>query len=370
MFNKKSAIRVGNVENRERYNGVSRTQNMNKNRPSTGFVKLKEFGAGFIDPRRTLRSLIPVVAGFILLFAVVGKGQNDDVIKIDTDLVAFEVSITDSSGRPVRGLQADDFRLFVNGEKRPIDFFRPIRKNDENRPLSVVFALDVSGSITKDELIQLREAMQKFVGRLANYNSHFAIMTFGMRVKILQSFTNNPRKLYKTFGKILKDQDGLSTHAYDAVDDAIRLIRKRSPKSIGRRLPKRVVILITDGYPVGDTVSPSTVIERANDAETSVYSLILPSYSRLSASNKPVLTLLEASGLIEKTGGRSFYATEKDFEPLFDALAEEITASYALAFYPEEAKIVDDKFYEVKIETKKEFMVKQNRNGYRIKRNK
>ena len=247
--------------------------------------------------------------------------QNEDVIKVDTELITFEISVTDKQGNPIRGLQAEDFDLFVEGEKRSIDFFKPIRKNDANRPLSLVFALDVSGSITREELINLRNAMQKFTKRLADYNSYFAVMTFGMRVKTIQSFTNKPDKLRKTFDKILKDQDGLSTHAYDAVDDAVRMIRKKSPQIINQQIPKRVVILITDGYPVGDTVSPRTVIERANDAETSVYAVILPSYSRLSGGGKPVLTLLEASGLIERTGGRSFYATEKNFEPLFRALA-------------------------------------------------
>ncbi len=307
------------------------------------------------------------VAGIFFLTALV-NAQDEDLIRIDTDLIAFEVSISDKNGKPVRGLDVSDFKLFVDGQVQQIDFFKPIKKHDVDRPLTVVFALDVSGSITRDELIKLRNSLRKFVARLADYNSHFAVMTFGMRVKILQSFTNKPERLNKTFRKILKDHEGLSTHAYDAVDDAVRLIEKKAPKSIGRKLPKRVVILITDGYPVGDTVSPPTVIERANNAETSVYALILPSYSRLSAGNRPVLTLLEASGLVEKTGGRSFYAREKDFEPLFAALAEEITASYALAFYPVVEKITEEKFYKVKIETDKKFSVKQNRDGFRINR--
>lgn len=318
-------------------------------------------------------------SGLILIFTVLSIGflgtsgfaqNSEDLIKIDTDLVSFEVSITDRIGNPIRGLTVDDFNLFVDGEMRPISFFKPIKKNDEDRPLSVVFALDVSGSITREELVRLRDGMQKFIERLADYNSNFAVMTFGMRVKTIQSFTNKPEKLSKSFDKLFKDQDGLSTHAYDAVDDAIRLIRKKSPKIIGRQIPKRVVIVVTDGYPVGDTVSPATVIERANNAETSVYALILPSYSRLSANNKPVLTLFEASGLVEKTGGRSFYANEKNFQPLFEALAEEITASYALSFYPGDETIAADKFYEVKIKTTNEFIVKQNRSGFRLKANK
>ena len=171
--------------------------------------------------------------------------------------------------------------------------------------------------MTAEELLQLKKALQKFVGRFNDYNSYFAVLTFGMNVKTVQSFTNRVDKLEKTFEKILRDQDGLSTHAYDAVDDAVRLLRKKSPPSIGNQIPRKVVILITDGFPVGDTVAPKTVIERANDAETSVYAVLLPSFSRLQNNKKPLLTPLEVSGLIDKTGGKSFYATEKNFDPLF-----------------------------------------------------
>jgi len=292
---------------------------------------------------------------------------SDDLIRINTELVSFEVSVTDKEGKPIRGLRIEDFDLYVDGKRRSIDFFKPIKKYDTNRPLSVVFALDVSGSITKKELANLRNAMEKFINRLADYDSYFAVTTFGMKVKTLQSFTNKPRKLKKTFTKILRDQDGLSTHAYDAVDHAVRLLKKKSPRSVKNKLPRRVVIVVTDGYPVGDTVSPGTVIERANDSETSVYAVILPSYSRLSNGGKPVLTLLEASGLVEKTGGRSFYAFERDFEPLFSALAEEITASYALAFYPDENARKIGNFHKVRIKPPAKFLIKQNRDGFRIK---
>jgi len=296
----------------------------------------------------------------------VAAQDSDEIIRVETDLIAFEVTATDKAGKPVRGLEAKDFRLFEDGAERPIDFFEPIKRID-GRPLSIVFALDVSGSITSAELLRLRDALQVFVQKLADYDSYFAVMTFGMEVKTLQSFTNRPDKLEKTFNKLLREQEGLSTHAYDATDDAIRLLKKKSPSAIKQKLPKRAVILITDGFPVGDTVAPKTVIERANDAETTVYSVLLPSYSRLQRDKKPLLTPLEASGLLEKTGGRAFYATEKSFEPLFKSLAEEITASYVLAFYPKPQNRQDGKFHRVRIELTKNFQIKQNRSGYEIK---
>ena len=146
--------------------------------------------------------------------------------------------------------------------ERKVDFFQPLKKQDDGRPLSIVFALDVSGSMTAPELERLRTAMQKFIDRLADYNSYFAVMSFAMDVRTLASFTNRPDRLEKSFSKLMRDQDGLSTHAYDAVDDAVRLLARKAPRALKDRLPKRAVVVITDGFPVGDTVTPQTVIER------------------------------------------------------------------------------------------------------------
>ena len=41
-------------------------------------------------------------------------------------------------------------------------------------------------------------------------------------------------------------------------------------------LMKRAVLVVTDGFPVGDTVHPRTVIERANAADASIYVVTLP----------------------------------------------------------------------------------------------
>jgi len=321
---------------------------------------------------KILLSLRPAIFLALVIWCAaptVAAQNSDDIIRVDTELAAFEVTVTDKTGKPVRGLKAEDFWVIEDGEERKIDFFEPLKKQNATRPLSIVFALDVSGSMTAQELERLRAALQIFVQNLADYQSYFAVMTFGMEVKTLQSFTNRPEKLEKTFDKLLKDEEeGLSTHAYDAVDDAIRLLRKKSPPSIKNQLPKRAVILITDGFPVGDTVTPRTVIERANDAGTSIYSVILPSFSRLQGNKKPLMTPLEASGLTEKTGGINFYAARNNYEPLFKALAEEITASYVLAFYPNNKNQLDGKFHAVKIETFRDYTIKQNRAGYQIKR--
>ena len=294
--------------------------------------------------------------------------DKDEIYRVDTDLVLLDAMVTDTAGRPVRGLQAQDFKLFEDGVERPLAFFSVERRGGVRRPVAVVFALDVSGSMTGEELTRLGDAMHVFSERLADRASAFAVMTFGMRVRVLQNFTNDPRKFEHALDRLPRDESGLSTHAYDAVDDAIRLLAREAPRTRERQLLKRAVVLITDGFPVGDTVAPKTVIERANAAGVSIYTVTLPSFSRLLASNEsahaPLPTPLDVSGLVEKTGGTSVYATDKDFGPLFHALAEEVTSAYVLAFYPPVEKRRDGRFHNIRIEAPAGLTVRQSRPGY------
>ena len=159
--------------------------------------------------------------------------------------------------------------------------------------------------------------MHAFSEKLAAHPSVFAVMSFGMKVKTIQNFTTEAEKLDRAFDKLAREPNGLSTHTYDAVDDAVRLLVRHAPRTRDRRLMKRAVVVVTDGFPVGDTVAPETVIERANNADVSVYVVTLPSYSRLlmASDRTPLPTPLDISGLVQLTGGKSVYARDKDYEP-------------------------------------------------------
>lgn len=295
--------------------------------------------------------------------------DDEEVLKIDTDLVLVEVTVTDAAGRAVKGLRPGDFKLYEDGEERPVAFLNVERRGGAERPVAVVFAVDVSGSMTPEEMARLQTAMRAFSEKLSNRPASFALMSFGMSARVVQNFTSDPRKLDRAMGRLAREIEGLSTHAYDAVDDAVRLLARNAPRTLDRRLTKKAVVVVTDGFPVGDTVAPATVIERANQAEVSVYTVTLPSYTRLLASaapgRAPLPTPLDVSGLVEKTGGTNFYATAKDYEPLFKALAEEVTSTYVLAFYPPEEKRRDGRNHTVRVEGPRGLSVRQNRTIYK-----
>src|ERR1041385_9419657 len=102
-----------------------------------------------VEMKYTFAAILFVLGGMIVSV----RGQNpDDVVRVDTELVAFEVTVSDKNGNPVRNLQPGDFKIIEDGAERRPDFFQPIVKSDLGRPLSIVFTLDVSGSMTPQEL--------------------------------------------------------------------------------------------------------------------------------------------------------------------------------------------------------------------------
>jgi VWFA-related protein len=292
--------------------------------------------------------------------------EPEEILKVDTDLVSLDVLATDLEGRPVRNLRQEEFQLYVDNVAQPLAFFQVERRSGEPRPLAVVFALDISGSMTAPEMERLRSALNAFAARLANHPALYAVMAFGMNVKVLQKFTSQPGKLDRAFAQLAREPNGLSTHTYDAVDDAIRLLVRQAPRTRERRLMKRAVLVVTDGFPVGDTVSARTVIERANAADASIYVVTLPSYSRIlpAATQTPLPTPLDVSGLADLTGGKSVYAEEDNYDSLFRMLAEEVTSAYVLAFYPPEAKRHDGEFHSIRVAGPSGLTLRQSRPGF------
>ncbi|MEJ7713960.1 MAG: VWA domain-containing protein [Pyrinomonadaceae bacterium] len=133
--------------------------------------------------------------------ALVKASDDEDIIRVDTDLVLVDVSVNDRSGRPVRGLKPSDFKLYEDDLERPVTFFDIEKRTDLQRPLAIVFALDVSGSMTPEELLRLREAVRAFVSKLSERQTLFAIISFGMDVKVRQSLTRDKQKLERALMK-------------------------------------------------------------------------------------------------------------------------------------------------------------------------
>jgi len=281
-------------------------------------------------------------------------------IRLDTDLVVIDVTATDKNGNYVRDLRAEDIQLFEDGQERKINFFAATDEAALSRPLAVVFALDISGSLRPDEMTTLREAAMKFT-ELMKGDSVFAAMSFNYKVKTVQDFTPDPGKIERAFANMNKFEG--STRIYDALDRAVTMLNRSAPRTRNGRPVRRVVVVITDGFDSASIIDRREVIRRANDAGVTIYSVTLPSFalSPTDASSR-VITPLDASRIVQATGGQDFPADARDFTPIFKALAEEIRASYALAYYPENR---DGKRHELRVKTSRpDIQIRASRTSY------
>jgi VWFA-related protein len=326
----------------------------------------KDYNKAAMKFRLPLHALALTVFAFALSATAAAQRQNAPeqrpalTLRLDTDLVTIDVTAIDKNGNYVRDLRADELEVYEDGKLRKIDFFAATDEVTLSRPLAVVFALDFSGSLKPEETVILREAAMKFT-ELMQGDSVFAALAFNHHVKVLQDFTADARKLERAFAKV--DRFEGSTRIYDAIDRAITLLDKRAPRTRKNRPMRRVVVVISDGFDSASVIDRRELALRANRAGVTVYSITLPSYMLSpTRSGQRVITPLDATRVVAATGGRDFAADAGDFTPVFKALAEEIRASYALAYYPDWR---DGKHHELRVKTSRPgVQLRVNRNGY------
>jgi len=301
-----------------------------------------------------IRSIIALlVAGAALIapgFPVVPSlaRQDDEPIKLRTNLVTVDATVLDRDGNFIRNLKADDFIVYEDNEPQKLDFFEASEEAALTRPLAVVFALDNSGSMKPEELAMQREAALSFT-RLVRPESVFAVLTFNNELRVLQDFTSDPKKIGQAFQKVAGSNG--STRLFASIDRAVAML-KRAPRYRSNRRLRRIVVVITDGIDSVDTVDQRDLVQRATEQGVTVYSITIPSYGY--GSTQRIMTLLDVSRIVPLTGGADFPVDAGNFTPVFKAIAEEIKSSYTLAYYPKERSKRDNRPRQLRVEAKRE----------------
>ena len=96
------------------------------------------------SPIRRARSLSPTFFFALIIFgaATTFAQQPDEVLKTETSLVQLNVGVVDRQGHAITSLSQNDFVIYEDGVKRPIQHFEPTEA-----PFSLVLLLDMSGSM-------------------------------------------------------------------------------------------------------------------------------------------------------------------------------------------------------------------------------
>jgi VWFA-related protein len=114
-----------------------------------------------------------------------------DVIRVQTDLVVFDVQVRDRKGRVVSGLNRDDFNVTENGGPQSIGHFS--LGNDLSVSRSIVLIIDYSGSM-RNYLDQSIDAAKVLISKLGPLDN-MAIVTDD--VELITDFTRDREKLTK-----------------------------------------------------------------------------------------------------------------------------------------------------------------------------
>lgn len=161
--------------------------------------------------------------------------EEDELIRIETNLVTMPVSVLDRNGRFISGLRQRDFRIYDNGIEQQIGYFAKVET-----PFTVVLMLDVSPS-THYKIDEIQDAAITFVNQLRR-DDRVMVIAFDDSVNVLTRPTNDLRVLERA---IRRARFGDGTSLYDAVSHVIT-------RELRRIQGRKAVVLFTDGV---DTTS-------------------------------------------------------------------------------------------------------------------
>lgn len=225
-------------------------------------------------------------------------------------------SITDAAGRPIDGLSTSDIIVSEEGRAQRATL-APVA---ETRPVALVLALDVSGSMAGTPLANAKAAMTQLVASLRPIDSA-AIITFNASVTLAQPLTSDKAALAAAIAGARADGN---TAIFDALDRSIDVLAPVDAKA------RRAVVLLTDGADNSSTRSIASVIDKLRAQRYPLYVVGLGT-----SLEEGVLQALAGAGT---GGGLSVAPTSAQLAGIYAALAQEIRVQYDVAYRSDAAR--------------------------------
>ena len=253
-------------------------------------------------------------------------------IKVNVKLVSIFAAVTGPSGAPVVDLKKEDFTLAEDGIPQKISVF----EQQSEVPLSIVLAVDASGSVRKDIKLEL-EAARKFVAATIRPVDSLSLYQFSETVTQLVPFTSNLQRINRGINSV---RVGAATAMYDAI--------YLGGAALADRNGRKVLVIITDG---GDTMSKTSYAEAlrsAQESEALVYSIIIvPIAASAGRNTGGEHALIQIS---KDTGGKYYYADgPSSVNDAFQQVSHDLRTQYLLGFYPSQ-RLADSDFRKIEIE--------------------
>jgi VWFA-related protein len=225
--------------------------------------------------------------------------------------VDMVVSVLNNRGEPVKGLGVGNFKVMVEGKEIPNFSLKPI--DSAKSPLSVILAMDVSGSMKGAPIAEAQKAASIFLDQLDKEDSA-ALLTFGSSVNLLADFTPKKHEVREKIQGLKADEQltWLYQGTYASLDKAAKAPTSRA-----------AVVLLTDGKDEGSPRSEEDVLGRIKGTLIPIYALGFGPQSQVDYLKKVAAT----------SGGSFFYTpTPEELSQMYGMVLEQIKNQYLIEF--------------------------------------
>ena len=242
---------------------------------------------------------------------------QDDKIQLQARLVSITVTVSDSLGRFVTGLQQRQFQVYDDGVKQEIAHF-----SDDDAPLTLGIIYDVSGSMS-DLTSRSFQALRRLFDT-SHQDDEYFIVAFNDRAQLVQDFTTSPDDI---MSRVVFVKAKGSTALFDGVYLGLE-------KAKQGRHRKKALLIISDGEENSSRYSGRELREMLKESDVPVYSI------GVSQFYAGIGVLQSLSGW---SGGMTFTpADEPQTRDIYTRIALMLRHQYVIGFYPSDVSSPTD----------------------------
>lgn len=172
------------------------------------------------------------------------------------------VTLVDSTGRPLTGLEAGNFLAEETGAEAQIASVKTVL--DQQLGVAVILAIDISGSMEGTPITQAQIAARTFVENLADVDEA-AVISFSEDVTVESPLTSDRTETLQELGSLTAVGN---TALYSGVVEAVEQAQEAD-------LPRKAVILLSDGEDFGGVseAGRQEALDIASAARVPIYAI-------------------------------------------------------------------------------------------------
>jgi Ca-activated chloride channel family protein len=299
-------------------------------------------------PKTRYLSLLAVV---LMSAFVVAAQDDDDVVRVNTDLVVLNLTVTDKAGQYVKALKLSDFKIYEDGVEVPANMITSFSLQEA--PYAAVVLLDSSGSM-EARFSLARSAAIRFLDGLRPEDVA-AVYRFDSKVERVQEFSGGRDLAPIAYAIRARGMTTLN----DAIVEAANTLGSRPEQ-------RKAIVILSDGVDTYSKASSDKAVESALAVGASIFAVDMSQVEIGGSARQQAAASLKA--FAEKTGGR-FIATPGGpaLREAFTGIAEELGHQYAVSYRPINQKR-DGKWRALEVKVQREDLTVRTRKGYRAQK--